>query len=304
MFSTGLVGNEPELDALFVPQEIDLTTPSSKGHYLLNRFGQVSARFGRSKKIPRNFQDLLQNVCARNPKSQVSLAYFEGMLFPYIFPFQEEGSVIGALPHSMFIRPLMQRKYMKGIATLNDHMMVRSTDFSSVTSSEPDYSAFGFDVNVNEKLNYNHVMLGLKKGPEFLMKPRGDGLDVGQKETGMFDNKVENHGPVNELSAFIKKMGKSDYFMTLTCNQERTPGVCTIIKKVRKVSAMLRLSAFEYKALMTGVLPILLHTWNRTVRYIWRWISHGSDKPCGPVKAIWYRYANIIYIATNFDPQL
>ena len=78
------------------------------------------------------------------------------------------------------------------------------------------------------------VPLAIKKGPEFMKRsPAGsDGLNFGQKETSMMFDAIESRGPVNELAALVRDKGKWDYFVTLTCNDELTPGVSALNKVV------------------------------------------------------------------------
>jgi hypothetical protein len=266
-------------------------SPNIRGRLLYNSYTQICSRFGRrNRALPRSAQALLQSIYAKDPKSQVSMNYLEGVMFPYIFPMESfDGAVIGALPHSMFIKPLQQHSSRGHIGSIGDHMRIRSNDFSLITASEVDYSAHSYDVLTNEKLNHNMVSLLLKKGPEFLTKKRGDGLDVGSKDTGMLFDKVESHGPVNELAAFLKTMGKSDYFITVTANQERTPGLASLRKHLVNHCIKSELNEYDTKCIMLGFMPLMLQTFYRTVRYMWEWIAHGGDEPCGPVKAYWYR---------------
>jgi hypothetical protein len=168
-------------------------------------------------------------------------------------------------------------------------MRIRSQDFFLTTSTEPDYTSFDFDVLLNEKLNYNSANLALKKGPEFLSRRKGDGLDIGNKETGMLFDRVEAHGPVNELAAFIRKEGKSDYFVTVTANHERTPGLAAITEHKKLFCNFYNLSDWNCQAIATGFMPMMVQSFYRTVRYMWHWIVHGGDQPFGPVKAHWYR---------------
>lgn len=282
-------GNEPELQPVFQPAHPDGTTPNVRGRFILNHYGRVLSRFGQQRAMPKNLQCLLQSVFAKHPQTQVSLNFFEGVLFPYLFPFQYQGSIVGSLPHSMFLDPLKQSKRGRHIATLQEHMNVRSQDLFAASSTEADYASFAFDILLNEKLTYNSASLALKKGPEFLSKSRGDGVDVGQKDMSMLFDRVEAHGPVNELAAFIKAVGKSDYFVTVTANQQRTPGLAALWNHIQEYRSQAQLSDWNYQAMVTGLTSIFVQTFYRTIRYMWHWIAHGGDQPLGPVKCYWFR---------------
>jgi hypothetical protein len=195
----------------------------------------------------------------------------------------------------MFLDPLKQKKSRSHVGSLADHMRIRSQDFFSTTSTEIDYSSFAFDVLLNEKLNYNNAKLTLKKGPEFLSKRKGDGLDFGSRDMGMLFDRVEAHGPVNELAAFIKTMGKSDFFLTVTANQQRTPGLAALTKHMKHFCQVYDFSDWNRNAVATGFMPMMVQTFYRTIRYMFHWIAHGGDKPFGPVKSYWYRYVKHPY---------
>jgi hypothetical protein len=137
------------------------------GQHLLNSVYGVMSRFGINRKAPLALQQLLQNIFATNPEGHVSMQYPEGMLFPHIFPFQEDGAVMGSLPHSFFVNPLKRSK-RGGFASLMEHMKVRILDGSLLTAKEPDYISWMFDVIMNYMANFNPIPLAIKKGPEFL----------------------------------------------------------------------------------------------------------------------------------------
>ena len=99
-------------------------------------------------------------------------------------------------------------------------------DGSLLTAVEPDYICWAFDIIMNYMANYNTIPLAIKKGPEFMTRSfkGSDGLDIGQRETSMMFDSIESRGPVNELAALVRTLGKWDYFVTITCNDQRTPG--------------------------------------------------------------------------------
>ena len=193
--------------------------------YLLNRLYQLMSRFGISRKSPLALQQLLQSIFLSNAEHATSTLYLEAQIFPWIFPFQENGAIVGALPHSLYINPLSKKKH-RGVATLLDHMRVRIMDGSLLTAVEPDYICWAFDIIMNYMANYNTIPLAIKKGPEFMTRKGGfDGIDVGPRETSMMFDSIESRGPVNELAALVRTLGKWDYFVTITCNDQRTPGM-------------------------------------------------------------------------------
>jgi hypothetical protein len=260
-----------------------------RSSYILNNLYQVMGRFGISRRSPLALQRLLQGIYASNSQSETSTLFLEGELFPWIFPF-EEGSVIGALPHSFFMNPLNQKR-ARGVATMMDHMKIRILDGSLLTACEPDYISWAFDVVMNYIVNYNTVEMSLRKGPEFLMrKTNDDGFHIGQKESGIMFDAIESRGPVNELAAFVRDQGKWDYFVTLTCNDRFTPGVASLFKHVNEYANSCSADKKVQMQILTAGMPSILRAWYRYVQYFWMWVMDGPDRPLGKVKSVWYRF--------------
>ena len=273
---------------VFIPPSND--NQRIRSSYILNNMYQVMGRFGISRRSPIALQRLLQGIYASHPENRISTLYLEGQLFPWIFPFDVDGAVVGALPHSFYINPLNQKR-QKGVATLMDHMRVRIMDGSLLTASEPDYLSWAFDVIMNYVANFNTVEMSLRKGPEFLLRKReSDGLNVGQKEGGMMFDAVESRGPVNELAALVRERGKWDYFVTLTCNDEYTPGVSALNRHIRAYAKHYSSDPKEQMKVYTAGMPAMLRAWHRFVSYFWLWVVEGPDHPLGHVKSLWYRY--------------
>ena len=79
-----------------------------------------------------------------------------GQVFPQIFPFVENESAIGALPISMFMHPLVKRN--ERLASLMNHLYVRTMDQTILTAMEPQYMHFVFNII---KLIYRKGLLRL-----------------------------------------------------------------------------------------------------------------------------------------------
>lgn len=267
--------------------------------YLLNNLYQVMTRQRRGRGCPLNLQRLLQSVFSSDPHGAVSTLFFEAQLFPTIFPFEENGSVVGAMPQSMFVHPNLH-KNSRGIGSLIQHMRIRMKDYAILTSSDPDYITFAFDVVMNYMANFNVIPLAIKKGPEFLRRGSDyDGIEIKHYDGRMQFDVMESRGPVNELSAFVRDVGQWHYFITITCNDQRTPGVCRInqyldtyirhLENSKGFNQMNDSPSCTRMRVLTAAQPVILRAWVRYVKFFWKWVAHGPDEPLGPVKEVWFR---------------
>ena len=167
-------------------------------------------------------------------------------------------------------------------------------DYSSLTSSEPDYLCWLFDVNMNYMINFNTIPLAIKKGPEFLQRRSDyDGINLITSDNQMMFDVMESRGPVNELAAMIRDIGCWEFFVTLTCNDSMTPGVCSIYNHVMECSGDSTMSVSDQKKwkmrILAAASPVLLKAWYRYVKHFWVWAQKGPDLPFGLIRALWFR---------------
>ena len=272
-------------------------TNNIKSSYILNNLFQVMSRHRNTRTSPLHMQNLLQSVYSTNEESRTPTLFLEGELFPHIFPFEHQNSIVGALPHSFFINPILRRKG-SGLGSLLDHIRVRSSDQSLLTSVEPDYIAWQFDILMNFLINFNTIPLAIRKGPEFLKKSLDwDGITIKKQENQMMLDVVESRGPVNELAAMIRDQGMWSYFITLTCNDELTPGVSQIYKHVMNfrvqtsdIYEQVQAASPERRMrIVASAAPVLLQAWMRYIKFFWIWLVNGPDCPLGSIKAHWWR---------------
>jgi len=107
----------------------------------------------------------MEHIVASTNSARVSLLYPEGQLFPRIFWCAKSGSVLGAIP-SFMLNTVSMHPF--GLASLNDHHVVRLRDGDILTSRESVYWHYMFDVKLNAALNHAPSKLVFKRGLEVL----------------------------------------------------------------------------------------------------------------------------------------
>ena len=284
-----------QLRPVFQPP--DKSRNNVRSTYILNNLYQVMSRSRRNKNSPLNLQRLMQSVFSSSDDSQLSILFLEAELFPVIFPYQIGKSIVGALPQSMYINPILQWR-SRGLASLAQHIRIRCSDYSILTSVEPDYLCWSFDTTMNFLINFNTIPLAIKKGPEFLRRTtQYDGIEIKSTENQMMFDVIESRGPVNELSALVRDKGLWTYFVTLTCNDAMTPGVCSVQQHLQSYKfdaqdiyeGVTERRGLSKEQLFVSAAPVLLRAWQRFIKFFWIWLVRGPEQPLGKIKSWWYR---------------
>jgi hypothetical protein len=146
-----------------------------------------------------------------------------------MFPKSVGHAPVGAMPMEMLLKPWSGNGRSTGLATLAEHIRVRILNHRSLTSMNANYRCFLFTALMNLQLNYHPVRLLLKRGPEEISF-RKKGVMVNRDQTADF--LLEDVGMqrrARELAAMIRKYGKWNYFVTITCNVRNTPTVCELM---------------------------------------------------------------------------
>ena len=262
------------------------------GALVINHLGTVRPKLGASRQMPVMLQSFLQSLFSSHPDTQVSIVDFEALVFPQIFPFVENESAIGALPISMLINPLVKRN--DGIANLMQHLKIRTLDQTILTSQEPDYTHFVFNIMVNSLASYKFMYYAIKKGVEFLKRP-SEGIQSHHTEASLLYDTVETRSPAVELGALCSEHPPGIFF-TFTCNQKLTPGVGRLCRRLdryatKKAIKCIRMwegpQVFEDLKLQiyNSHLGTIMRLWDRTVRAYERFLIAGEDPPFGKIKA-------------------
>jgi len=145
---------------------------------------------------------IIEHIAAMSGDASVSLLYPEAQIMPRIFWNARSNSVVGAIPSCLLN---VGSKY-GGIADLSQHQYVRIRDGDILTSRECGYWHYMFDLQLNTQLNSVPAAAVMRRGPEFLLEPRGK-FETGQctirSELPM--NDVESTRRVKELASLLKK---------------------------------------------------------------------------------------------------
>lgn len=158
---------------------------------------------------------LLQQLVTPGKKPVTSLMFPEGNIFPSIFFGSRNGSVLGALPHHMYYRPL--GKPTQGIADLRAHNYVRLTDGDLATAHNFDALHWIFDFELSDKLNHNSSQLLVRRGFEHLTDKGTIGFEPTQ--TGLDYDDFDSAKKIKELAALMKS-SPWNLFYTVTPNDQ------------------------------------------------------------------------------------
>ena len=261
-----------------------------RGSFVINQFCKVSARFGcQNSSVATKLQPLLQNAYQRDEHSGAML-YIEADFFPELHPFMEDGVPVGALPHGMYLNP-DEQSLRSTFGTLMEHHHIRTHDMTLLSAQNPNSIIWAHDIDLNMRCQHKPMATLFKKGHEAIPQ---QGINLGSNEMAMRYMTVNDHGPVNELTAMLKKYGNIDYFVTLTCSHETTPGVDVLTEAVKSEAASSKQPGpgwrdIEELNLFTANTPRYVKYWCRTVRWFFTWAMYSDERPLGKIKAYWYR---------------
>ena len=268
------------------PKFIAEESSSTSGHFYLNSCLRIMARSKLMRKPPIATLQILQNICSKSPEWEIPLVYPEAMLFPRIFWSMIGHSVVGALPAVSYSN-VTDHVGLKNLATVKDHMTARLKDGSLLTSHDPNYLQFAFNLMLNSALNRNSAVVACHRGLEGLTREGASLRPESQEEILKFDE-MDARREVNKLVSLLRTEGAWHYFLTLTCNDSETLGVWPIRKAIERHASSGGSESVD--CLLQNYSVILTRAWERTVYYIWNYITTSREQPLGPVKNDWMRF--------------
>jgi len=174
----------------------------------------------------------VEHIVASTDSASVSLLYPEGQLFPRIFWAAKSDSVLGAIP-SYMLNSTFSKSF--GFAPLIDHHYVRLRDGDISTCRESCYWHYMFDVKLNTSLNRCPSKIVFKRGLEVLDDRQKDPQHLSFNDSQLPMDEAQATRRIKELASVIKK-GKWTYFLTITVNDNETPGVREITQAIREVA--------------------------------------------------------------------
>jgi hypothetical protein len=215
------------------------------------------------------------------------MLYPEQMLFQRFFPITVDGAPLGAIPLFMLQNPFHGMKGT-GFANLMDHIPIRLTTPTCQTSKDPNYQGWMFGLSLNRALNFSPIRRLAHRGVEFVTpQTRSDGVNVRPETGGLLEfDEVDCRKKVGELAAMVEQTGFWDYFVTVTCNDDQTPGVSSLVRLLKR---KYRRPEYYIRAYQT-YLQVIVRLWHRFVKYLLRWISTSKERPLGPVAHYFARW--------------
>ena len=260
--------------------EMDNYLPS---HLLFNNtLSRPSTIRSRFCKAPLRHQQWMQKLYSDNPDDPLPLLFPEAQLHPNIFWCEHEGSPMGALPSVMYSKYGNQKK-IGGLATIEDHAIVRMKDFMLPTSRDNNYIAATFDAKLNSHFDNNQPLKIARKGLHTLNKLVGEK----NKELPIKTQHAESKYETKKLAASFKDVAPWDYFLTLTCNTELTPGVAPITEAIKHGSYIEDANVQE---LIQNAMVIILRSWYRFAEHFFNYLKNSHEMPLGKITSLWYRF--------------
>ena len=192
------------------------------GHVLYNQAAVCTTRFDKRIKGSNAQRAFIQKFCNTAPGEPCPLLSLEQCLHPrivYAAASADDMSILGAMPTWLY----GPKKHNHGFASLPNIVRSRLTASGSLTSSDKHYQFHLFDVLSNKALSNGDSRQVINRGFQVdATKPIG--LSVrNSNESGMTEC-VDSHKMVRGLAA-AQEYHKFSYFITLTCNHSKTPGV-------------------------------------------------------------------------------
>ena len=259
---------------------------SIPGHFLWNKgYGVLRRRMHLHANVQAN--SMLQHIVSVTNNACVSLLFPEAQLFPRIFWYSQDSSIVGSIPS--FMLNCFFNDCDHGIAPLNQHHAIRMRDGDILTSKENVYWHYLFDITLNQQLNRCSSKLVLKRGLEFLLENEYTSLTDSEwhgQQSVLPMNESDSTRRIKELASLLKK-DPWTYFLTLTVNETHTPGVKQITQAITDFAGSDENKLYD---LTQAYLPFILRIWERFVRFFFQELILRNSSILGRVKHIFYRF--------------
>ena len=278
VFDEFTAGDTPlSTDPLQTPTMVSDNPDKVPSCYLFNRT-LGSNTMSKNGSVPMRHNWLMNNVQSKLEGISHPLLYPMGDIKPDIFYKSVDGAVVGALPNFMFGKYGESAK-PKGLGSLQDHVNIRMRDLVCPIARDKQMIALYSDAIVNRGLNENAAIKVLKRGFEFFNKS----TQMNKNKRDIFNNEWE----IQKLAAQIEQTGTWDYFFTLTCNNNLTPGVCEIKKAIEEKFPDDKKKQLK---MIESLVTVFSTSWERTVRHVVENLIAKSTHIFGKIKTYWYRY--------------
>ena len=194
-------------------------------------------------------------------------------------------SVSGAIPSFVLNRA---SSGFGGLASLAEHLHIRLRDGDVLTAKENCYWHYVFEILLNSALCGTSAQFVFRRGLEFLAENNEQAFNAqaANHQPRMPMDETEAVRRVKELASLLKK-GKWHYFLTITVNDNETPGIREITKAIQKSAGD---DVDKLESLTDAFLPILLRAWERFVRLFLQELVMRNNNIIGKVKNLFYRF--------------
>ena len=218
------------------PVEIEHDTRMDRvsGCVMYNQAAVCTTR-GEKRITTSNFnKNFVQKFCATTPGQICPLLTLESCLsFGRIFysnATDDKYAVLGALPTWVY----GPKRHTNGFTSVLDTTRSRITASGSITSTDPHYQRFGFDIMGNIMLSKGDSRQIMQRG--FSIEDSDIGLCArgGSDPSGGLTEMVDSQKMVRGLAA-SQKFIKYELFITVTPNQRKTPGLSHITAHKRSL---------------------------------------------------------------------
>ena len=252
------------------------------GHFLIKSLISMSNKSVFDNNVSLKWNNFLTYVHSIVGEKLLPLLYVEALLFPKIFWALDNGAPVGALP-SVFYTEYGKMAVPMGFASWEDHMTVRLSDQTLLTSRDHNYLAFMFDCHINMLLNRNTSSIATKKSFKHITSAA---IVANDSEYRVAFDEMDSRRTVSRLTSMMKDFPWS-MFVTITCNLSSTMGMRLIRKaleeKYGKNTPQLHIALQNYTA-------IFCKAWVKVVKMFFKYIVASKEDVLGDVATFWLRF--------------
>ena len=192
------------------------------GHVLYNQAAACCTRYEKRINGTKAQQHFIQRLASTTPGDPCPLLSLEQCMHTRIFPFSSSSdsiSILGALPTWIY----GTKTHTNGFASFKDMLRSRLTASGSLTSSDPHYMRFMYDLCANHALNHDDSRQIMKRGFQVDTSTKIGLSSRGKNESGLSEC-IDSQEMVRGLVA-SQEWITYDYFITFTCNHSQSPGI-------------------------------------------------------------------------------
>lgn len=240
------------------------------------------AEFRATRKEHANWvHDFVTAFTARLPAVVQASEYMEAYLHASHFPYIDSNHhVQGCMPLRLYKDTESQRR---GFVPLERYVKEVLSDCASTRAYDESWIAYAFSALLMKRLDTDQRRPLIRRGLNHALrhnteKEYEERFGEHIMPSMLYDER-QAHRHISEICAAIRRFGWPTYFHTQTCNQREFPGLADTYKTIADTQHDVR--HFE---------AYIVRRWHRSAHLFAQWILHGTDKPLGNVRHLWYRH--------------